>query len=91
MSDDVDLNLSRQPDGSVLAAVMAPNGRRLCDFLLSPDMWAAAVAGVSAQGAAPERVALVRNFHMHGAKPPAEPGWDANGSPVDESAFPTGT
>lgn len=85
------LSFCRDPDGAVLASLSikfptpAIGVGAVYDFRISAEDWAKAIAGVSAQGAGPERVALVRNFHMHGATPqPPEqmPGWDGNGSPV---------
>jgi len=79
----------RLPGGTVNITVNHPSGHSW-EFDLSPDEWARAVAGASAQGAAPERVALIRNFHMHQA-PADAGGWDGNGSPTDEFPAPTST
>lgn len=86
------LRLIRDQFGNVVASLairfpQPPVGAGATyEFRIDAETWARMVAGVSAQGAAPERVALFRNFHMYGAPPaPAEPdgeGWDGNGSPV---------
>lgn len=78
-----DAEITRLPDGGVSLKTTG-GGDDVHYFSISKDAWCRLVASVSAQGAAPERIALVHNFHMHGEPPrPPEPGWDANGSPVD--------
>ncbi|HEY1772448.1 MAG TPA: hypothetical protein VGH91_04570 [Gammaproteobacteria bacterium] len=86
MATDARLHFTRREGGAVRIHVTDDRDQLVSEFLMSQDVWASAVASVSAQGASPDRVGLVRNFHMY------EPaGVDANGSPVDESAFPLHT
>jgi hypothetical protein len=72
------ISFRRRGDGTVAITASMPTDRHLA-FVADPAEWAEIVAAVSAQGAAPERVGLIRNFHMY---TPA--GVDANGSPVED-------
>lgn len=79
---DIEVNFRRLPDGRVHLNSSSPDTP--FNFTLDPDAWARIVAGVSAQGSAPERVGLIRNFHMY-----VPAGVDANGSQVaDEGGKP---
>lgn len=87
------IRFERPSDGGVDVIAVTPDGQEIV-FRFGLEKWTNFIAAVSAQGAAPERVALVRNFHMYGAQevePVDAGGWDGNGSPTDEFPAPIHT